>query len=121
QMQVGRLEDGIVLEVGKQRQRRMNANVRNRKLAQNAAQMLSRASAARRTVADDDGCFVVPSFASRIQRVLQRACNAVIVFLHDEYESVQAAQLGVPCGKSWLFSGSFAEERQLVFSNVNDF
>src|SRR5690606_14474449 len=80
QMQVSRLENGIVLEVGEQRQRRMNANVRNRQLAQNAAQMFSCTSAARRAIADDAGSFVVPSFASRIQRVLQRACNAVIIF-----------------------------------------
>ena len=89
-----RLEDAEVLEVGKQGEQDLVAHGGHLHLRQHQTQLLDRARPAGAAVADEAGRLVVPLAEQKIDRVLERAGNAMIVLGRDEDIAVERSDLG---------------------------
>ena len=91
----------IVFEVGKHGEQYLVAHGGDLDLGQHQAQLLDRACSARAAVADEAGRLIVPLAEQKIDRILERAGDAVIVFGRDEDVAVEMSRFWRPmlwCG-----------------------
>src|SRR5882724_5094920 len=91
-----RLEDAEVFEVGKHGEQDLVTNGGHLDLGQHQTQLLDRAHSLNAAVANEASRLVVPLGKQEIDRVLERARDAMVVLGRDENVSVERADLGGP-------------------------
>src|SRR3989442_16041721 len=90
------LEDAEVFKVGKHGEQDLVAHRGDLHLRQHQAQVLDRWSSAHAAVANKTGRLVVPLREKKIDRVLERAGDAMIILGRDEDIAVERADLSGP-------------------------
>ena len=92
-----RLEDAEVFKVVKHGEQNLIAHRRDLHFGQHQTQMLDGARTAGAAIADEAGGLVVPLGKQKINRVLQRAGDAMIILRRDEDKAVKRTDLRRPC------------------------
>src|SRR4051812_9131157 len=122
-----RLKNTEVFEIGKHREQNLVAHGGHLHLGQYQTQVLDRAHSADAAVADEATRLVVPFGEKKIDRVLKRARDAMVVLGRDENVGIERADLGGPCfsvrltvlphhGRHWL-----VEKRQVEIFDIYEF
>ncbi len=93
---VARLEDGVVLEIGQQRQRDLLAHVGHLQFRADQPQVLGGPGAARQAVGDEPGRLVVPLGVQEVEGVLEHSGGGVVVLGSDHDEPVERGDRGRP-------------------------
>src|SRR4051812_8256905 len=93
---VARLENTVVLELGRERERDLLPDVCHLQLAADETKVFHRARAAGRAVGDEPHGLVVPLGIEIVERVLENAGGAVVVLGRDHHESVERVDLRRP-------------------------
>src|SRR4029077_14858483 len=122
-----RLEDTEIFEVGIHRKQNLEAHRGHLYLRQNKTQVLDRARSTGAAVADETSRFVVPLGEQKIDRVLQRTGNSMVVLGRDENVGIESSdfrgprfgvRLTVLPHYRWH---RFVEKRQVKIFDVHEF
>jgi len=96
-------------------------------LRQDQTQLLDRARATGAAIAHEAGRLVVPLAVQKIDRVLERAGNSMVVLGRDENVGIETADLSSPCFGVRLtllphyWRHRLVEKRQVEVFDVNEF
>ena len=121
----GRLERGVVLEVGGEEQRHLGAHGGHLQLGQHEPQLLHRARAAHAAVGDEPGRLVVPLRVHEVERVLEGRARPVVVLGRHEHVAVEARHARGPALRVGLGvlphrgRDGLVEERQALLLQVH--
>src|SRR6266481_1150248 len=91
-----RLEDTEIFEVGIHRKQNLEAHRGHLYLRQNKTQVLDRARSTGAAVANETSRFVVPLGEQKIDRVLERTGDTMVVLGRDENVGIETLDLGGP-------------------------
>src|SRR5258707_1219872 len=91
-----RLEDAEIFEVGIHRKQNLEAHRGHLYLRQNKTQVFDRAHSTGAAVANETSRFVVPLGEQKIDRVLERAGDSMVVLGRDENVGIETLDLGGP-------------------------
>src|SRR6266849_2800310 len=122
-----RLEDAEVFKVGEHGEQDLVAHGGDLHLGQHQTQMLDRARPAGAAVADEASRLVVPLTEQKINRVLERAGDAMIILGRDEDKTIERTDLRGPRFGVRLTvlphdgRHRLVEERQVEVLNVHEF
>src|SRR6266446_1362662 len=120
-------EDAEVFEVGKHGEQNLVADGGHLQLGQDQTQLLDGARSADAAVADEAGRLVVPFGKQKIDRVLERAGNSVVVLGRDENVGVETVDLSGPrfCMRLTVLTHDrwrrLVQKRQVEILDVHEF
>src|SRR4029077_5775627 len=121
------LEDAEVFEVGIHGEQDLKAHGGHLHLRQDQTQLLDRARATGTAIAHEAGSLVVPLAVQKIDRVLERAGDSMVVLRRDENVGIERADLGGPRFGVRLtvlphyWWNRFVEKRQVEIFDIHEF